>query len=57
MVGHRICLNGEIWLIIRKLTLLPLLIWATDPSPPDTMGKQGVISNISLAKHYVVACH
>ena len=29
MMGHKICLNGEIWLIIPKLSLLPLLIWST----------------------------
>ena len=29
MVGHKICSNGEIWLIIPKLSLLPLLIWST----------------------------
>ena len=30
MVGHKICLYGEIWLIIPKLSVLPLLIWSTD---------------------------
>ena len=29
MMGHKICLMGEIWLIILKLSLLPLLIWGT----------------------------
>ena len=29
MMGHKICLNKEIWLIIPKLSLLPLLIWST----------------------------
>ena len=28
-MGHKICFNGEIWLIIPKLSLLPLLIWST----------------------------
>ena len=34
MVGHKICFNGEIWLIISKLSLLPLLIrfWSTAKS-------------------------
>ena len=27
MVGHKICFYGEIWLIIPKLSMLPLLIW------------------------------
>ena len=29
MQGHKICFYGEIWLIIPKLSLLPLLIWST----------------------------
>ena len=29
MMGHMICFYGEIWLIIPKLSLLPLLIWCT----------------------------
>ena len=29
MMGHNILLNGEIQLIIPKLSLLPLLIWST----------------------------
>ena len=29
MMGHKICFNGEIRLIIPKLSLLPLLIWST----------------------------
>ena len=28
-MGHKKCLLGEIWLIIPKLSLLPLLIWST----------------------------
>ena len=28
MMGHKICFYGEIWLIIPKLSLLPLLIWS-----------------------------
>ena len=30
MMGHKICFNGELWIIIRKLSLVPLLIWSTD---------------------------
>ena len=31
MMGHKICFSGEIWLIIPKLSLLPLLIhYSTD---------------------------
>ena len=29
MMGHKICFDGEIWLIIPKLSLLLLLIWST----------------------------
>ena len=29
MMGHKICFSGEIWLIIPKLSLFPLLIWNT----------------------------
>ena len=29
MMGHKIGFNGEIWLIIPKLSLLPLLICST----------------------------
>ena len=28
MMGHKIHFYGEIWLIILKLSLLPLLIWS-----------------------------
>ena len=30
MMGHKTCFHGEIWLIIPKLSLLPLLIWSSD---------------------------
>ena len=29
MMGHKICFHGEIWKIIPKLSLLPLLTWST----------------------------
>ena len=29
MVGHKICLYGERWLIIPKLSLLLLFIWSS----------------------------
>ena len=29
MMGHKMCFYGEIWIIISKLILLPLLIWIT----------------------------
>ena len=30
MMCLKICFNGKIWIIIPKLSLLPLLIWNTD---------------------------
>ena len=30
MMGHKICLYVEIWLIIPRLSLLPLLTWSID---------------------------
>ena len=30
MMGHKICFNTEMWLIIPKLALLPLLIWSAE---------------------------
>ena len=30
MMGHKICFDGELWIIIPKLSLLLLLIWSTD---------------------------
>ena len=29
MMGHKICFYGEVWIVIPKLSLLPLLIWCT----------------------------
>ena len=29
MMGHKICFYAEIWLIIPKLSLIPLPIWTT----------------------------
>ena len=30
IMDHKICFNGKLWLIISKLSLLPLLIWMPD---------------------------
>ena len=30
MMGHKNVFYGEIWLLIPKLSLLPLLIWSTE---------------------------
>ena len=37
MMGHNICFHGEIWLIITKLSLLPLLIWSTIATEPKSV--------------------
>ena len=44
MMGHKICFYGEIWIIIPKLSLLPLLIWST--------GKSSLPGNYHLEKAY-----
>ena len=31
MMDHKICVYGEIWLIMPGLSLQPLLIWSTEP--------------------------
>ena len=51
MMGLRICFYREIWLIIPKLSLLPLLIWSTafyyslaaPASPVPVVGAEDVI--------------
>ena len=29
MMGHKICVNEIRWVVIPKLSLLPLLVWST----------------------------
>ena len=31
MMGQKICFYGDIWIVIPKLSLLPLLFWSTVP--------------------------
>ena len=38
MMGHKIWFFGETWLIIPKLSLLPLLIWSTDTTLSSLTG-------------------
>ena len=49
MMGHKICFYGELWLLIPKLSLLPLLIWSTDPiyqmNPKSSIFMIGVASS------------
>ena len=44
MTGHKIFLYGEIWLIIPKLSPLPLLIWSTDVYVTVRVGASILIS-------------
>ena len=46
MMGHKICFYGEIWLIIPKLSPLPLLIWSpgmADNVDPDQTAPSGAV--------------
>ena len=46
MMGHKICSRGEIWIIIHKLSLLPILIWSTVKyTLSKTLPSRGVTSN------------
>ena len=62
MVGHTICFNGEIWLIIPKLSLFPLVIQSTawnlqvetDSADPDkiVLMKQSVLGLHHLLRQF-----
>ena len=39
MRGHKICLYGEIWLIIPKIIPVALLIWSSDESSLNISGE------------------
>ena len=54
MVGHKICLNGETWIIITKLSLLPLLIWSTNI---DVMNRCKGMLYMYLLARMGLACH
>ena len=41
MMGHKICFYEEIWIIIPKLSHLPLLIWSSDLVVLHYFYKQG----------------
>ena len=47
MVGHKICFYGEMWLIIPKLSLLPLLIWSTEGGI-DILGIVSLVSGLQF---------
>ena len=40
LMGHNIWFYGDIWLIIPKLSLLPLLIWSTGPTTYELLAVQ-----------------
>ena len=48
MRGHNICFHEEIWIIIPKLSLLPLLIWTTDGS--DTQSNDSLLRTVQSPK-------
>ena len=54
MMYHKICLDGEIWLIISKLSLLPLIIWATANSSLWEYYPMRWEANISLSEEWPV---
>ena len=45
MMGHKICFDGEIWLIVPKSSLLPFLSGAliTQSEPSDPNGPENTI--------------
>ena len=51
MMGHKICFHEEIWLIIPKLSLLPLLIWSTDLTRVYTVCYSISLQNIIKMKN------
>ena len=46
-MGHKICFNRKIWIIIHKLSLLPLHIWSTDLLYKN--GQSGIDNGVSTA--------
>ena len=52
MMGYKICFNREIWIIIPKLSLLPLLIWSTALLKCMWALTPGTVQHLSLHFHY-----
>ena len=50
MMGHKICFYGEIWRIIPKLSLLPLLIWSTGKKILDFMISGSLFGHLILVQ-------
>ena len=44
MRGHEICFYGELWLIIPKLSLFPLLIWSSEITQAGNMEERPLTS-------------
>ena len=55
MIGRKICFNGEIWIIILKLSLLSLLIWSTKLSAHCQKTESN--KNNNAVKGYVVSIY
>ena len=51
MMGHKICLFGEIWKIISKYYLLLLLIWSSGLSTQSYIRSFKVIGHLVLEKN------
>ena len=51
MVGHIIIFYGEIWLIIPKISLLPLLIWSTETFDLDEVTHDGQTQKHAAKTH------
>ena len=55
MMGHKICSDGEILIIIPKLSLLPLLIWSTVVQHIVSLTKSLVKDMLSLLVHIITS--
>ena len=63
MMDHKICFYGEMWLIIPKLSLLPLLIWSIvagmannvdpDPTPSGAVWHKSALSIPNYLSQYL----
>ena len=55
MMGHKIFFNGEIWIIILKLSLLPFLIWSTGKAK-QTLKMCKLIKTYKLCLAGIIPC-
>ena len=53
MVGHKICFYRQLWIIIPKLSLLPILMWSIELNYTDGLhvcGKLGRVNSLLKIK-------